>query len=118
MAEIEAREKVATEGPWIWDGASIDESETSYRAKELVGVMDWEGEPDALTAEVMFTEQHKMPFVYRRSPMCVLNTSDERSLIEYSERDASFIAHARTDIPYLIARVRDLEAEVERLKRA
>jgi hypothetical protein len=34
----------------------------------------------------------------------------------YSVRNAAFIAAARTDVPALIARVRELEAECERLK--
>jgi hypothetical protein len=32
------------------------------------------------------------------------------------QRDAAFIAHARTDVPALVARVRELEAECERMK--
>jgi len=33
-----------------------------------------------------------------------------------AEADATFIAHARTDVPALIARVRELEAECERTR--
>ena len=33
-----------------------------------------------------------------------------------ARKDAAFIAHARTDVPALVARVRELEAECERMK--
>jgi septal ring factor EnvC (AmiA/AmiB activator) len=41
---------------------------------------------------------------------------DHVALCNYDEKDGAFIASARTDVPALVARVRELEAEKASLK--
>lgn len=77
LAEIEARVKAATEGPWHCDG-------------ELVRLHDDGDEWDVLSRKDFQISQIGL--------------------------NAKFIAHARTDVPDLIAEVRRLNTRIARLQ--
>lgn len=94
MAEIEAMEKAATKGPW-----SVKEGE-----RHFMGACGEEG--------CFFDEWIFAPEFFDG------NGNDHNAICEsiHCPSDSVFIAHARDDIPYLITRVRDLEAEIRRLQ--
>lgn len=85
LAAIEARAEAATEGPWEHSLVGIDLVDDEY-------VVQTESVADVV---------------------CRLARSGE--FIEHpmasAQADAEFIAHARTDVPALVARVRELVAE-------
>jgi len=96
LAEIKARADAATEGPW-WTDARWSEEECGtsiIAARTDCGELP--GNPSR--GQVAFATQ-MLPANARRC-----------------ERDAVFIAHARTDIPDLLATITGLQAEVERHK--
>ncbi|MFD6240573.1 hypothetical protein ACFWFV_13775 [Streptomyces diastaticus] len=76
LAEIAARIKAATAGPWCTDGAEI------YQGDEYSWDAFWVGET------------------------CRADEADGGTV------DAAFIAHARTDVPALLAEVERLRAEL------
>lgn len=108
LDEIEKRANAATPGPWRIDcrSCSNEQSDPSWP------------ETDFLQFHVQGTDV--VPMNGFHDPI------DGRKLIgpkevrwgrgDYYGRDADFIAHAREDIPKLIARVRELEKIVARLK--
>jgi len=88
---IEARANAATEGPW------------KHHPRPNSGPFAYRNEP--------------FPIVYRDHPTAgvglVILTADRGT-----EADVAFSAHARTDVPALVARVRELEEESRRIHSA
>ena len=83
---IEARANAASAGPW-----TVDVRASCYFHEEIVGL----GGPE-------WTRAHTRNAV-----------GMDTGTVEFiAEPDATFIAHARTDIPALVARVRELEARL------
>ena len=89
LAEIEARAEAATEGPWQ---LPVARGLTVTLYGPTIG------------------ESHGRPVGKNLGRIHVGSS-------EY-EANATFIAHARTDIPLLIAAIRARDAEIERLKKA
>jgi hypothetical protein len=122
IVEIEARACAATPGPWVWRG-NVDIHDISLRS---VGER---GSPTVLTFGRWGMQSAKPVF----------NSPDNRGLLQWATEtrvqfevspdathrtdprvyrgdiigirhpDAEFIAHAREDINYLLARIRELE---------
>lgn len=89
LAEIEAREKAATEGPWAYGGQEGFQS------------IDYPQTP---------------PFETRRIECggdTLANVSQGGTLLPSDEANALFIAHARQDIPDLVAEVKRQEQELD-----
>lgn len=86
---IEARANAATEGPW------------KHYPRPNSGPFAYQNEP--------------FPIVYRDHPTAgvglVILTADRGT-----EADVAFSAHARTDVPALVAWVRELEEENQKLR--
>lgn len=85
LAEIKARAEAATEGPWEW---------TAYRVPTLEG---WKGDPAVYRYQTEVLEADHNGECGCRSA-CQLD-------LTIAPSDAKFIAHAREDIPRLIAAV-------------
>jgi hypothetical protein len=81
LAEIEARANAATNGPWYADV-------TRYHRRPA-------------------SEQE---VVVATDTMSIVRLSGSKGFHEEAMPDAEFIAHARQDVPWLLARVRELEA--------
>ena len=92
LGEIEARVNAATPGPWKGD--------TGTRGDCVV----WG--PNGRFLMNMQAEPHWLEY------------SGEKRMVSFDvdRRDAEFIAHARTDIPALLAMVREQRAVIERVK--
>jgi hypothetical protein len=95
LEEIEAGAKAATEGPWLeggpYPGASV--------CIEVDGGSSGPDDPEPTTWE----------------PICVLDDRRDGEPHPQVLADRAFIAHAREDVPALIAEIRRLKGEVERL---
>lgn len=97
IAEIESREKAATEGPWSWEDWDLDDGPDCYtlvapphtRPSGTSGMF-----PD-LGFSLMTDEDH-----------------------EISEQDRAFIAHARQDVPWLIEELRASQAREVAMREA
>lgn len=92
LQEIEARAQAATEGPWSATLLNDYADQTTIEGARFVNGNEMpnpEDEPERFTREQ--TQIHA---------------------------DATFIAHARADVPRLVAEVRRLNALCERLERA
>ena len=88
LKAIEKRYSRATEGPWaIWHDLDHQGFKTVGDAQSYAEVVS-----DGFTEESNPTAH------------------------VYTDADAEFIAHAREDVPALVARVRELEAAVERVR--
>ena len=85
LHEIKSRAAAATEGPWEW---------TQYRVPTLEG---WKGDPAAYRWQTEVLEADHNGECGCRSA-CQLELTVDPA-------DAEFIAHARTDIPALVAAV-------------
>lgn len=98
LAAIEGRANTATPGPWgaYW-GNRIG------RGVEILG--DGSGSLVSATQDVAEIPDDRCDW------------DDEDAVEVSSEADAEFIAHARQDVPALVARVRQLEAELGELRR-
>lgn len=86
LAEIEARMEAATEGPWRFEPEGESHCGEPQCCSEYWDNRIW-------GADRVLAESHML-----------------------YEADAEFIAHARTDVPWLVEQVRELQAEVERLR--
>lgn len=94
LEEIEAREQATTKGPWVM---SRDEMTAAF------------GQHRYVVAGTATDDRQKL--------------KDWRLLVEGmhgadSVHDAEFIAHAREDIPWLVARVKELEAALQAVWKA
>ena len=94
---IEARANAATDGPWVvkhepaWEADNVQHPDVI-----TVGAQMWEGDDEPMTVCLVSTD-------YEDDPVDVL-------------LDAEFIAHARTDVPALIALCREQAEELARLR--
>lgn len=90
LDEIEAREKAATPGPWVVESGKTSHAtvSTTHGAVRASGL--------EMTAEVR---------------------CDGLGRVDRHDTDAWFIAHARSDVPWLVERVRKLEARTSALLR-
>lgn len=93
LAEIEERDDAATRPPWYW-----------YDERELVGRA---GESDVYEYDFVVLDIDHDGGCGCRSA-CHLQ-------VEISDPDAEFIAAAREDVPALVAEVRRLRAEADKL---
>ena len=100
LAEIEARAEAATEGPWLWE--------------------DWE-EDDGPKEFSLTSPPHtcyggaSKAFPDLRNELI----RDDDGYISgegISKEDRAFIAHARTDIPLLIAAIRERDKKITELE--
>ena len=93
---IEARANAASDGPWIvvhepaWEADDVQHPDVIK-----VGAPLYVGDDEPFTVCLVSTD-------YEDDPVDVLG-------------DAEFIAHARTDVPALVAALREARAEVERI---
>lgn len=88
LDEIEARTNAATPGPWIWEPAYEGAPMIHIEGNAHFGVGVAQGD------------------------------RNENSAAEAQEAaDATFIAAARTDVPALVARVRELETVIRELEK-
>ena len=91
---IEARADAATDGPWVvkhepaWEADNVQHPDVI-----TVGAQMWEGDDEPMTVCLVSTD-------YEDDPVDVL-------------LDAEFIAHARTDVPALVAALREARADCE-----
>lgn len=92
LAAIEACERAATKGPWIWGGNSAN------------------GMPALLTAHKPLTIEARY-----YGADCVLSAGWMAD-INGKEADQVFIAHARQDIPALLAEVRRLRKAIATIR--
>ena len=89
MSEIAARAEAATEGPWQWDPPSEEK---------------WpQGDESLRTAHAPEGEEYPTVVLY--------GWGYDASGIDATEADRAFIAHARTDIPDLLALVAEKDAD-------
>ena len=120
----EARANAATPGPWVrgdrWHVAAVmpelfGEGKCSACARH--GEPTWVGRR-YINGKRMLAHVHEaaknwyecgIVAVRDSGPISVVVETDEYGLLDPA--DAEFIAHARTDVPALIARVRELEDE-------
>lgn len=100
LGEIETRCKKATSGPWFVQGPL---------SPEEAGVPN--GVPCCVIHEIVpITHNEHIDIVY-------IAESCEDPLTLYGTNNAEFIAHAREDIPLLIAEMKKLKHENKTLKR-
>lgn len=101
LQAIRAREQVATVGPWAWE--SVAEKSNDW----VVGTA-WDAQGKPISGRIVDGEWIE-DTVIRKMPIGE-NESDGARIA-----DAEFIAHARKDIPALLAEVDRLKAELNRL---
>lgn len=115
LAEIEARAAVATPGPWVWDERRFNERERRNRRGRgkgeqfvwaLRGALDWPCD-----------ETLAGPYDYARVMYLMWHQVKGTALVNAGPDpdDAAFIAAARTDIPDLIAALRQAWEERDEL---
>ena len=100
LAEIEARAEAATEGPWAWEDWERDDGPKEFSLTSPPHTR-YGG-----TSETFHDLRNEL-------------IRDDDGYISgegISKEDRDFIAHARTDIPKLIAAIRARDAEIERLR--
>lgn len=94
---IEARANAATEGPWVvkhepaWEADDVQHPDVI-----TVGAQMWEGDDEPMT-------------------VCLVSTDHEDDPVDVLG-DAEFIAHARTDVPALVALVRAKQSWIDGAK--
>lgn len=96
---IEARADAATDGPWVvkhepaWEADNVQHPDVI-----TVGAQMWEGDDEPMTVCLVSTD-------YEDDPVDVL-------------LDAEFIAHARTDVPALVAALREARYDLANAREA
>lgn len=100
LAQIASRVEAATPGPWVWAGET---SEHDFQWHE-VNARTHEQEYSCV---VDHGWQHEGCFDI--GPGVVGSWGYDADGVMMEVADATFIAHAREDVPYLLARVRELE---------
>lgn len=94
LVEIEERASRATPGEWEFG---------KYFGDWNFPHVNWVGKNMA---------EAKIKLRYGGKIVCMGNTPENRRLCEQSHNDAEFIAHARSDVPALVAEVRRLREEL------
>lgn len=82
LEEIKARVEAATDGPWEWIGKDLE------------------------------TKDYKGPSILEFECETSFGLSGASPNLLAKESDKEFIVHAREDIPYLLDRIKDLEAKL------
>lgn len=111
---IEARANAATEGPWEVGDRYHIQGASHCACRPSHGPLVWEGRR-GINGQVMQTHIHRRPLpldddettVYGGAlpePVVIALSTDE--YVHISAEDAEFIAHARQDVPALVAAVR------------
>jgi len=95
LGEIEARANAATPGPWAWEGESGDSWPQSDNSLVTAYVPDGREWPESILSGWGY---------------------DASGISVEKDADGEFIAHARTDIPALLAMVREQRAVIERVE--
>jgi hypothetical protein len=120
LAEITARAQAATKGPWetgaYFDAVIVNDG-SKYRGNNPpVGKCCYchLGEPIAVHKAEDGSTKHTHRIEMRRfsedEPYRVESRAEVKYVADFgSEADAVFAAHAREDIPWLLARVEELE---------
>lgn len=113
IAAIDARCAAATPGPWFWTGYKRTRA-LRLQARDGLGsiVMDFDrwGMADAqprFRVDGLMVDAAELP-MWREG-------GGDGRLESVAHPDMVFLAHARTDLPALVARVRELEAERDAL---
>jgi hypothetical protein len=104
LAAIEARANAATPGPWDRP------LNTRYRASVTADMP--KGDPSSRWRDQVDKEGNPERVSIVNCPIW----SDGKFFRKQSGRDLEFIAHARTDVPALLALVREQRAVIERVK--
>lgn len=109
MKEIEAREKAATEGPWMLD----KDGTCDVLGKEIWGPKEtWPDCPFVKRSGRYDADMNPVPSeMFSVWPVIVPNPGILTG--EYDDAaipTLEFIAHARADVPFLLSRVEELEA--------
>jgi len=104
IAQIKARERAATPGPWGYEKSEGDCGLTGKCPRDLIfcdekcpGCEHWE--------------------IYKGAWPTGIDTVESGENTFFTDSDASFIAHAREDIPWLLAEVERLTAALEAAER-
>lgn len=97
---IEQRCQAATPGPWVVMKGKPSETITAQLEVNEVGGCTWERGARCMTIRIDASDYD----------------ANERSSRSWAKKDLSFVAHARQDIPELIARIRELEAQEARVR--
>jgi hypothetical protein len=99
LDEIEARATAATPGPWKVYEQPIRFHTGTADVEQMIG-QAWDH------------PQMKAPYpVIGVATHIDFDTRKPVSVVRFADNTAEFVAHAREDVPALIARVRELEAE-------
>lgn len=98
LEAIKARAAAATEGPW--EAVTCHESEQKTRSEYVRGALL---EPDAPASGLWMT--------WKPDSLTVGNLTAMTGDGPHGEADAEFIAHAREDIPALVAEIERLRAQ-------
>jgi len=129
LGAIEAREAAATPGPWVWDVNSrnnVVHLRTDHSGHVYVmGFKRWGMQGAAPTFQVY--RKYEGP-LYERGSIGVFRADNFTKSFPGKEHhvgwddcidhpDAEFIAHARRDVPALLAEAKRLNADNERLRR-
>ena len=101
IAEIRQREQQATKGPWYV------EHDADCREYGPIIEFPWGLVGPTNVGAATMGEDYKQRYGHKVS-----------EISELTENDAQFLAHARQDIPDLLAEVRRLQAERDRLREA
>ena len=118
IVEIEARACAATPGPWVWRG-NVDTKQVYLATTHsgMVIVMDfvrWGMQGAAPAFRNSMVMEHTGDLVEYEVCPDAADRKDPRvyrgDFYRIRHPDAEFIAHAREDIDYLLARIRELEA--------
>lgn len=126
LEAIEARANAATEGPWHWAGNT--DVNRIYLATWVPGmgrctVMDFsrwgmQSARPRFSEDLMMVNADKRA-VYEVAPEAK-SRDDQRvyraDIVGIDHPDAEFIAHARQDVPAMLERIREQEAELARLR--
>lgn len=135
LAEIAARVQAATKGPWepgdVWLTAGTIYSETGERVSGKrgtrcafcrLGEPSWSGRT-SINGTVMGAHRHRNPDPYDLDHKIstadggmVAGSYDYESGGIICREDTEFVAHAREDIPFLLAEVARLADELAELK--
>lgn len=104
LAAIESRCEAATRGPWKWRGDYPTGTPCQHGT-------DWADHGPDLVSETDTVPGKVLP------PCSYVTTVSgyDASRLNIEDADAEFIAHARTDVPRLIAALRASRGEAERL---
>lgn len=108
---IEARADAATEGPWVW-GGTVKEPYlcTKYCGRIFILVPRRSG----MQGGTVFVQEPGGRRIVPASKYAVRQVPYRNDITHIDHPDCEFIAHAREDVPALIAEVRLLRAVIDK----